>query len=491
MTLADRISPSRAAFITDVLKLGGGTAIAQALSILASPLLTRLYGPEAFGIQAIFLSITGIFSVIACLRYEFAIMLPREDEEAANLLGLCLLLTTIISALFVPVLWLGQGKLLNLLNAPDLAPYLWLVPLAVFLSGIFVALNFWNSRTGHFGRLSIARVIASVSSTGTALIMGLASYSGGGSLIGAGILGSTVSAVILGGQIWRDEHRIFQGSISPKGIKNGLLRYRRFPIFDTWAALLNSISSQLPVFLLAAFFSSIIVGYYALALWVLLPISLVSSAIMQVFFQRASSAVFKEQLAHFVEEIVSYLVLIGFYPFLLILLFGKDFYIVLFGSQWSEAGVYSQILSFWFLSIFLTSPISVLFSILEKQHIALLVNIILLVTRGGSLILGGILGDVLLALILFSIISTIINMSTLIWLIGKAKGSPRRILFFAAKALVNCIPIFCLIALIKVISLWSEFVLVISIITTLLYYSILLKNTFNKDVSGLLKKKWQ
>ena len=78
-------------FASDVLKLAGGTAFAQALAILASPLITRLYGPEAFGLAALFTSIVGIVGVVACLRYELAIMLPKRDEEAANLLGLSLL----------------------------------------------------------------------------------------------------------------------------------------------------------------------------------------------------------------------------------------------------------------------------------------------------------------------------------------------------------------------------------------------------------------
>ena len=77
-------------FAANVLKLVTGTTFAQVIIVLASPLLTRLYGPEAFGFLALFTSITSIIGVIACMRYEMAIMLPKTDEEAANLLGLCL-----------------------------------------------------------------------------------------------------------------------------------------------------------------------------------------------------------------------------------------------------------------------------------------------------------------------------------------------------------------------------------------------------------------
>jgi lipopolysaccharide exporter len=103
-----RSEPSRAsAFAADVFKLVTGTTLAQAVAVLASPLLTRLYGPEAFGFLALFISITSILGVVACMRYELAIMLPQDDREAANLLALSLLSTVIVSGLTVPALYFG------------------------------------------------------------------------------------------------------------------------------------------------------------------------------------------------------------------------------------------------------------------------------------------------------------------------------------------------------------------------------------------------
>ena len=117
--------PSRSSsFATDVLKLVTGTTFAQAVTILASPLLTRLYGPEAFGFLALFTSITSIIGVIACMRYEMAIMLPKTDEEAANLLGLCLLCVAVVSVLAVPALYFGADALLS----PPQGARAWFIP---------------------------------------------------------------------------------------------------------------------------------------------------------------------------------------------------------------------------------------------------------------------------------------------------------------------------------------------------------------------------
>ena len=128
------------------------------------------------------------------MRYELAIMLPKTDEEAANLLVLSLLSVTIISGLTVPALYFGGDALVSLLRAPGLGPYLILVPPFVFISGVFLALNYWNSRTKHFGRLSVAQVTSSLATTGTQLGAGFARYATEGSLIGANLVGVSVSA---------------------------------------------------------------------------------------------------------------------------------------------------------------------------------------------------------------------------------------------------------------------------------------------------------
>ena len=86
-------------FAENVLKLVTGSAFAQGLSVLVVPIVARLFAPEAFGIAALFASITGIIGAAACLRYELSIMLPKTDEEAVNLFGLSLFFVLIITVI--------------------------------------------------------------------------------------------------------------------------------------------------------------------------------------------------------------------------------------------------------------------------------------------------------------------------------------------------------------------------------------------------------
>ena len=397
-------SVKKTSFASDVLKLVSGTAFAQGLTICASPFLTRLYGPEAFGTLALFVSITSIIGAIACLRYELAIMLPESDEEAANLLGVSLCFVVLISILTVPMVWLGKPIIPGLLKAPQLAAYLWLVPPMVFFSGTLLAFNYWNSRRKYFGRLSLARIFQSVTTTITQLGSGYIGYGNGGSLIGASVAGFTMSSLALAGQIWREDSHLLRQNINWYGIRQALKRYSKFPLYDTWASLLNIISWQLPTLLLSNFFSASVVGYYALAFRLMsLPMNFIGRSIGQVFFQRASVAKSNGKLAEVVEETFSHLVKVSMFPILILTLTGQDIFVLAFGEQWRESGIYVQILGGWSFFWFIASPISTLFTVLERQQDLLYIQTGIFISRLLSLSIGGYFFNEKLALALFSI----------------------------------------------------------------------------------------
>ncbi len=424
-TLAMR-SRKGGSFAADTVKLAGGSTFAQALSILAAPLVTRLYGPQAYGTLALFTSITSILSVIACMRYHLSIMLPRSDQEASNLLGASLAFTTLVSSLTVPVILWGGDPLLRWLNAPELAAYLWMVPPTVFLGGAFMALNYWNSRTRQFGRLSAARVTSAVATTSAMLGAGYAGHATAGSMIGASVGGQAIATAVLGAQIWRDDGQMLRGSVSWGRMLSGIKRYRKFPLYSTWSALLNTASWQLPTFLLFRFFSSTVVGYYALGFRILqMPMTLIGGAIAQVFFQRASEAHVDGTLSSLVENTLRRLVMIGLFPMLMLTIVGRDLFAVVFGPNWAEAGVYTQILSVWAFIWFVSSPMSTLFSVLEKQEVDVMWNLVNFAGRLLALGVGGALHNPRIAIALFAC-SGVVSYGCMNLMIAAQAGVPIR-----------------------------------------------------------------
>lgn len=469
---------SSCSFASDVLKLVGGTAFAQILAVMASPLITRLYGPEAFGTSALFVSIVGIVGVVACLRFDLAIMLPEKDEDAANLLGLSLSLAIIAGMIMFLACNLSPDLLLSTLNAPVLMGYLWLLPIAIFLAGAFNSLNYWNSRTRQFGRLSIARINASVAAIGTQIGAGFAGHATGGSLIVANILGSMVSTLVLAGQILRDDHRMLFRSIRFKGMKACFFRYRKFPLFDTWSGLLNSLSSQLPIFIFSAFFSPTIVGYYSLGHMVLqLPMTFFGGAVGNVFFQRASEANLKGNLPSLVEITFTRLFMLGLYPILIIFIIGGDIFPFFFGNTWAEAGIYAQILSPWILFVFVASPIATVFAILERQETFLMINMSLFISRAVTLSLGGFIGNARYALILYSISGLLLWIYICLWIFNRLRIPLSLILKKTSFYLYMCLPIVLLLIIGKYFLNLAPFLLIIlSASGALIYYFYNIKN---------------
>jgi len=391
-------------FALDVLTITSGTTFAQILTVLSVPALARLYQPENFGVWALYSSIVSIISVIICMRYEYSIMLPELDDDAINLLGVSFLAIGVVTVLTLAIIWFLKEFIINILNSPEIGNYLWLVPPFVLVNGIFLALNGWNSRTKLFRRLSFSRISSSVSTTAVQIMIGIFKKNSPTGLITGSLAGQSVATFILAGQIWRDDRNLIRKSLNWKKMYEVLKRYSKFPLVDSFSALMNSISWQLPAFLLAAFFSPTIVGFYSFGFRLIqMPMSLIGSSISQVFFQRASRASSRGTLPILTENVFKVLVIIGMFPILVLTIVGSDVFTVIFGKVWAEAGVYTQILGFWAFVWFISSPLSGIYLVVEKYDFGFRYNFFNLITRFLSLIIGGLLGSARIALILFSI----------------------------------------------------------------------------------------
>ena len=473
------MSKLQSSFAANVSKLITGSVFAQGLGVLVAPIVTRLFAPEAFGVAALFASITGTIGVVACLRYELSIMLPKTDDEAANLFGLSLFFVLIITGVSALIIFFAGDLIVGLLNSPGLEKNLWMIPVSVLVSGTFLALNYWNSRTKHFGRLSIARLISSIFAQSTKLVAGYAGFVSGGVLIASGILGQIVSTYYIISRVWKEDRHLFKTCIRWKKMMAGLRRQKKFLIYGTWSALLNTASQHLPVLLLSFYFTPKIVGFYALGITVLsIPMNMIGGAVGQVFFQKASEAHNRiGNLPQVVAEVFKRLVSLGIFPILLLILIGKDIFIVAFGEPWAEAGVYIQILGLWIFFRFISSPMSTLFAVLEKQSYGLFFNGILFSTRAAALIVGGMADDARLTLFLLASTGVACYGFLSFWLISKAGASVSQALYQIVKSSICCCPLLIIIAFAKYsLGVHEAGVLLLAIGSLLVYYSLVIRS---------------
>lgn len=390
-------------FLRNVVILMTGTTFAQALLILIAPILTRLYSPEDFGVLAIYTSILAIISVIICLRYELAIVLPEKDEDAANILAISILISLGLSLLVLVMVVLFREQFSTLLATPELELWLLLMPLSLVITGFFQALNYWSTRKKQFKRIAFRQITKSSITATTQISIGATSTGVGGLIVG-NIFGQGAATARLTWQIWKDEGRKLLSYLSIKSIKKNVVDYKEFPIYSSWSSLLNTASLMMPPILLGYFFTPAVVGFYALGDRVLkTPMSIMGGAISKVFFQRATEANKNGDLDRVTYDIFKQLLTIGLVPLILIAIIAPDLFSLIFGNSWVVAGEYVRWLSVWIFFHFVSSPISTVFVVLGKQRELLLFNIILLITRISVLIIGGLAADALLTIKFFGI----------------------------------------------------------------------------------------
>jgi len=463
-------------FAGDVLKLVGGTTLAQAITVLTAPMLARLYSPAIIGTQAVLASLVGILTAIVCLRYEFAILLPKDDEEAANVAATAFLSALFVSSIAALALIPNQDHVAKLLRAPELGAFIWLVPIALLEQGIFQIMNYWNSRMRHFGRLSIARVAASA--TTSTFQLGLAAIGKAtlGSLTGAWIAGTSVFTGTLTAQVLREAWPLFRQSIHWTQIRTSLVRYRKFPLVDLWGGLINTISWQLPTLMLSAFFSQTIVGYYSLSNRViLLPMTLVGGAIAQVFSRRAAELRHNPELLRTtVEKVFRWLVALGLFPALLLTIAGRELFAIVFGENWVEAGRFAQILGMWVFFLFISSPLSNLFAILERQELALVVHSAILLTRVCALMIGGLHKNIYLTLGIWSGTGVLVYGGLSLWNLHLARASWRKALFTILKYGSYALPLLGILLFCQWRQTTHEIIAAMAVLVSGVYYGGLL-----------------
>jgi O-antigen/teichoic acid export membrane protein len=421
MSLVSAVLP-RNRFARGVSVLISGTVGAQAVMMLAAPILTRLYSPADFGLLAVFVALLSAVSVVASLRYELAIPLPVDESEAAALLVLSLMTTVAVSGISTIPILVYRDALAQLLNTPALADHLYLVPLGALLIGVYNVLNYWAVRMRAFTPIAKTKVGQSIACA--AIQVGGAPFGPVALLLGQ-VTGHAAGSLSLGLRVLR--HRwIAVRRVTRADLVQVACRYKKFPLFSTWSALFNTAGGQMPPILFAALFNPAVAGIYALANRVLaMPMQLLGQAIGTVFLSGAAQARREGRLGLTIARIHNRLAHIGMPPMLVLLLAGPEIFKHVFGAEWRQAGVFAQWLAPWLYLGFITSPLSSLFDVLDKQEIEMAFDAALLIARTAAIIVGGWFGDVMIAVGLLAIGSCACRLATLIWLL-RACGNPWR-----------------------------------------------------------------
>ncbi len=427
MKISEALAKRRKSLSSDsksVLTLIGGTTIAQALNFIFSPITTRLFSPEVFGDLSVFTSITGIIGIIICLRYELAIVLPQDDDEGFSLLKLCLIFATIISILAGTIFLFAGNAIYASFGAPNLVQYWYYVPISLFLTGIIQACNYWLTRTRQFVVLSWNKVIPVIVVNVVSIGLGLLGNRALGARLFAIFLSNIANIAVLAKAVAPEF--ISKKHATQSNYQQLIKKYKNFLIYDIWGALLNNLSWMIVPILMNAYYGSNAAGQYSIGMRVIqIPASLIGASISQVFLKNASEKRFSYSLYSYsietAKKLFKYTAPIGIF----LLFFGKPIFHIIFGNQWDLAGIYSQILAPWAVLWFISSPLSAIYTICQKQNLMLIIAIINLISRFISLYIGKLFNSDELGIVIFSISGLIVYGFSLVLIFREARKSDK------------------------------------------------------------------
>lgn len=412
----------RSRFVRNVAVVASGTAAAQAITIAFSPVITRFYGPEAFGLLGVFLSAQGILSQVGALTYPNAIVLPKSDNEAKGIARLSAYIAFTLAMLVAVILWTVGEHLLRLLDAQEIYRFAFLLPLAMlFVSFTQICLQ-WLIRKKQFGvstRVGVINtLIVNSSKVGVGFFYPLA-----GVLIVLSAMGHALYAGMLALAIkkFRPLADKYTNATDTKvNLWYLAKKYYDFPFYRAPQVLINSISHNLPLLMLAAYFGPAPAGFFTLCMRVLgIPSQLLANSVSAVFYPRITEAAHRgENLTKLILKATFLLAAVGFAPFALLIAFGPWLFSFVFGAEWVSAGQYARwmaIMSFFF---FINKPSVAAVPVLGLQKGLLIYEFFSTGSKVVAIYIGAIVfSDDQLAIAFFSIFGAIAYIALIAWVI--------------------------------------------------------------------------
>lgn len=349
--------------------LAGGAALGQLVLVLSSPIVTRIYTPEDFGTYAVYGAIVAIIGSVAAWRYEYAIPLPDDERDAANVLVLGFLIVLAMVVLSSALLHVAGGHLVSASNASALSPYLWVVPLGILGSGCYRILNYWAIRGRQYGRIGWTKTYQGVAQSVVQVGLGLVGLGPGGLMVGQ-VAGQAAGSGRLSTALRKNWSAVWSG-VTWGGVYGALRRYWKFPAFSGTGALLNSAGLYLPAALFSALYGTQVAGWFALGHRVIgLPVSVISRSVSQVYLGESTYSAADKKVAGIKAMFhrTSFRLALGTLgPATTMLIFAPGVFSFTFGEAWREAGVYVQLLVLMFAARFIVLPLTHTLNIIERQ----------------------------------------------------------------------------------------------------------------------------
>lgn len=363
-------------FIRALSVLVAGSAVSSIILLCITPILTRLYTPEDFGVLSIFTSILYVLMIIVSLRYEAALVLPKEKKAALALLFIANASTFIVAGIVILLLvvtpftsWIGIGETHS---------FFWILGLSLLFVGVFQTMNNWALRYEQYDIINRAKISMNTGQGFGQLVFGFLNIGVIGLLLGE-MLGRLTGMVQYVRYYKKD---LQQANHTPlHQAKEMLIRYRKFPLISSISNVIYSVAVNLPALFLAAYFDVATAGFYYLAQKILtVPENLVGFSATQVYLSQAAKMMQEGQdLKKHCLDTVKHLFIIAFIIIASIDILAPIGFTFFFGHGWDTTVTFIQILSLMYFTKMVLQPINGVFQVYEAFYMQITAESIRLV----------------------------------------------------------------------------------------------------------------
>ena len=418
---------TRSKFVRNVAIVASGTAAAQAITIAFAPIITRLYGPEAFGLLGSFIAVCAIITPVAALAYPMAIVLPAKDSDAKGVARLSAYISIGVAGATLLVVAIGGERLLTLLQAETIAGYAYLIPLNLLFAALLQIAQQWLIRKKYFHIKAKIAVLQALFVNGAKTGFGFINPVGA-TLIVLTTIGGLVHTAMVYFAVIRakaEKKRLVDNNlgVDQTPLLSIAKEHRDFPCYRAPQLFINAVSHNLPVLMLAGFFGPAAAGFYTLGKRILaLPSQLIANSVGDVFYPRIAEAARNgEKITGVIVKATLALAGVGFAPAFVVFVFGPKLFGFVFGSEWAVAGEYARWLVLWTYFMFLNGPSVKALPVISGLKFFLYYTIIMLALRILSIAAGYYLfGSDICAIIFYSMVGAAVNITLIIIILFKS-----------------------------------------------------------------------
>lgn len=368
LMVAVRARSHRGGFARNLWVMLAGTVLGQGTSVVLAPVLTRLYTPEQFGYLSAYTAALYILCVIASLGLEVAIPIAETASETANLFLLCALSLAGTTGLVAGLTWAIPYRMLEMLWLGPIASYRWLIPVGFACFGAYFVMVATATRQAAFGDIARTRIAQGLVGPGSQIVFGLLGLGAPGLVIGL-VWGQSAGVLLLLRRTILASEELM-GAMSRAGMRQAWQRYIAFPVWVSWARLVDTAGYMAIYLMVAGFYSPAAAGFLFLSDRVIArPLLIVSSSVLQVFtgeagrVMRADPAALRRRFRQVVP--LQFVMALGWIA--IANAAARWFFPIAFGPQWEAAVPYLQAMSLAYLVLTAVHPVSTMLQMLERQ----------------------------------------------------------------------------------------------------------------------------